>query len=1207
MGSGNRGAGRNNTHAMLSRALKLAGLADSKRYGSVFTSDNLDELKRRLSLLAVLLDILPRHQLSKVEAIAEAWNRSFSTRKSVSVEELRAKARAVLRSGRGTGGSRNSRPSSNAIATLDRWKQSLVNDPEWKYLPAIVPGEASVPIDQVFVELFAIPESAHPEHSEAAAENHRTRRKVLAAQLPVVSAMTMASRTLEQCIVLGPPGSGKSTLLHWLARSVAKGESPDFDVALWVKLSVYSEVVVRDKDVSLVEFFLTSLGVKDQDRTEEAAWIRRQAQTTRRFLLLLDGWDEVPLVDRPLVAKHIQKEQPFFATVVTSRPSGAPTQLGGTVSTDYYRMAGLAPKTAKELVANLLSLSGRNDLKSSIQNKVENDLDLREMATNPFLLGLLVRVLANADSEADAPPTLTAMYDQINSWMFKQAQLAGSSPLTSQSFGGLQRLSYELLFRRRTSAYVFSWRELAERVTSESTEHVLRSRLVNQIHQQYDEYGFAHATIQEYYAALYANEFQGSALDVFLEEAFSSSSRLIVLEFLAGVAGEASERLMEFAAKRLAAPDRFRQVLLRTARLVAAGKWKNGVGAAVREELWQEIRSDDEMSLTRAAVEAYVAIDAAELCERVRSAPRLPPFALNCIVEALPVALAQKMNLAELLPGRWQDYAGLELRSEIPEAEMAAMRSIVTAKKASAEKRYEAILFAGAVRDVQAVPALIGTLQNPKFEEALRIETIDSLAAIASREAIDVLVDAVTGDFPLSSGGMMIAAAALRNTPVGRKALDVHGRDKLLRRLAALPPDDPAIEPILAALEGHPIRDGADLIHEFSRREDVSEVVREQAVRTLTTIADRSMLAGVLSTIERQPRKIQNVLLDMAIQRHLPVSTAILREQIPGMKDRVELHQQLKRFATLAARATGTEREMATAFFHSLVVKALGGGGQDSEELCTSLDIALSWGRPDDRLSVGPESAELAKQCLKAFVADPVATAEGPVFLSARVLSHHRDASCAPLLKEAIAAILNVGEDPSRGKRDFRLVSAFVNSLLAIAPIELLRYPETSEPVNLTLKAAAVERGWMIFSDRILDSEGQLIGQIAAPQPSEMTAGEDIALSSRIQLGKKAKENLKLLQILYLLGVEFEKGTSSMNAISEKYENHPTWRLSPGTLSTKRKEIEAFFRANDGTKEPLFKKSRLGRAQVGFTDYGQHAWERTKTFLEANGAVPETD
>ncbi|MFN9970702.1 MAG: hypothetical protein ACK58T_12470, partial [Phycisphaerae bacterium] len=84
--------------------------------------------------------------------------------------------------------------------------------------------------------------------------------------------------------------------------------------------------------------------------------------------------------------------------------------------TDYYSIAGLSPASQRELVRNHLRILRRPDLYAAIQQRIDREPDWKEMTTNPFLLGLLLRVLVRTELSDNVPGTLAGIYEQIIGW-----------------------------------------------------------------------------------------------------------------------------------------------------------------------------------------------------------------------------------------------------------------------------------------------------------------------------------------------------------------------------------------------------------------------------------------------------------------------------------------------------------------------------------------------------------------------------------------------------------------------------------------------------------------------------------------------------------------------------------------------------------------------------------------------------------------------
>ena len=128
------------------------------------------------------------------------------------------------------------------------------------------------------------------------------------------------------------------------------------------------------------------------------------------------------------------------------------------------------------------------------------------MAANPFLVGLVVRVLARAADQGAVPRTRSEVYRQITAWVqeLHNQSCPEALQLTAEHVAGLRRMSHGLLFEVDLPRYLFQSHELAENLADTSLEPILRSRFVNRIDPVFDEFTFLHATIQEYFAAEWA-------------------------------------------------------------------------------------------------------------------------------------------------------------------------------------------------------------------------------------------------------------------------------------------------------------------------------------------------------------------------------------------------------------------------------------------------------------------------------------------------------------------------------------------------------------------------------------------------------------------------------------------------------------------------------------------------------------------------------
>lgn len=1079
------------------------------------------QLRSRVELLALLLNLVPRSELNRLDAVVASWSGQFPEQQLVSAARLREVARAVLKLPgdwslhvyreapglrRALALTRSRTVASESLSPphplldfsveeaerqcavgLGMWFDQLGSSPRWRFLPGVVPGEAPAPIDKAYVELFAISDQAVDErHAQDMERPQRLSRRLLASEYPVVSVPTMVARTMQSCVVMGEPGSGKSTLVQWLAWATHQQQIPDFDAALVVKLSAFATALDAEPTLSILEFFFDGLGSKIDDWRPAAYWLRRVAGEGHRFLLLLDGWDEVPAHQRERVRERILAEEPYFVTVLTSRPSGLPRQLYAGERVDFYHIAGLASGAVENLVRNLLAVLGHPDLFEPILERIRDEPDLREMAANPFLLGLLVRVLIRTTGGGAIPRTLADVYQQVVAWVQEQYNQARNQtqPLSAEHLAALRRLSHGLLFEDHSPRYLFHSQELAKRLGERSAEPIFRSRFINRVDPVFDEYTFLHATFQEYFAAGHAAAFSAAELDKLLEQAFHSLSRLIVLEFMAGMSGRASARCRERALDWVLRRDRFQQVLLRLARVVAAGRWPaddpSGLGQLIRNELWEEIRHNHHMASTARAVEAFAELDPVGLARRARAASGLDNWAIQCIVDAVPASVGRREQLDELLDGAWRDVAGFDAKGGGTDADRQAVRAALTNPRLDRDDRRTAIIQAGALRDPGSVPALLRFLAEGYSDCELQEQAIDSLGVIASRDAIDALIDMVTGDRRLPAGSVSMAVALLSHRGQNRKALDPIGRDRLLRRLAVLAPDDGRLESILLALEGCPLREGAALIDQLARRSEGNAAVRTAAIRVLATVTDRQRVQQLVTTIESEPSgEVADTLLELAVGRSLAVPLPWLEKKIAAARDKVKRRVLLTAYLLVAPLTAGMQRQKAATFLDRLASRALTEHSASGAEFAEALDQALA--RAGKSIGLfSEETSRRALDLLERFTDVPEKVDPTRVLLAVNLVRQFHQPGHRSIVREALDVALRLNE--TLPQHPSRLSRSIANCLAEIAPAELLRYSPECDCVQSVLRTLAVERGWLVYDRRITDAEGI---EIATIQPAE--------------------------------------------------------------------------------------------------------------------------
>src|SRR5207244_560221 len=110
------------------------------------------------------------------------------------------------------------------------------------------------------------------------------------------------------------------------------------------------------------------------------------------------------------------------------------------------------------------------------------------------------------------------------------------------------------------------------------------------------------------------------------------------------------------------------------------------------------------------------------------------------------------------------------------------------------------------------------------------------------------------------------------------------------------------------------------------------------------------------------------------------------------------------------------------------------------------------------------------------------------VTLAASILVHFNDPMSGRDVRKALEAALQLAE----GSADdiTHVQRALVSSLAELAPGELRGYPPDCDCVQSPLCHLAVERGWLIYQDRILGAEVFEIASMAGSDDVPPIAGQ---------------------------------------------------------------------------------------------------------------------
>ncbi len=1113
------------------------------------------QLRRRVKTLAVLLSIVPRSHEDQMSGIVEAWTTQFAGRQDVSLTELRQAAHTLLRrsipesqsvaAGADrlrslmeipAGDSRSSKSKlhdsadarSACAACLEAWRTKLVTEPEWTRIPAVVPGTPAVPIEEAFVELYAAVRSSMDFQERFQDARLISARETGHSSLnATISVAAMVSRTLEACVVVGEPGSGKTTLVQWVAWSVAQGRFSDFDLALVVRLRDFAASVEENPETSLLhEFFQGSpdtaqhrlkpaatarnrgqlAGIierviaalrrdssPDRDASVLAECLREASRRTHRVLLLLDGWDEVPTAQRAMVQKKISEEMPHFVVVITSRLSGLPWQLLPQEQGDFYEIAGLAIHTIRTFVANHLRLSGQETQTESLVDRLAADRDLRNMAANPFLLGLLVGVLSSPATQ-QGPITRTNLYQQIVAWMIESQRT--KSPLTGAHLAVLERLSYLLLLSEDSARYVFRRRELDHLLVSADASPVIESRFITRLDPLQDLWSFLHATLAEFLAAVHLERLTDVEQRLDWQGLFWSPRRFPILEFLAGLSGGAATQLRSRAAAWLEQPDRFGLVLHRLVRLSLAGHWNQSHPAFVTkllDRLWRVIASPDEFGFQKLLIQTFAALSPQELLARAAQLPSDGRRIWETICDVLPASEVRISSLYPLLPQHLQEPILLASRDHSMAESVQNVINRLDGELSSSEDWRQAVDAAGQVRH----PAVAQRLLNRLVElpdGPLRDYGTMALARIFTALSAEVGIELLVTSNAVPPVLRRLASDRLSHGPNQGGGLDPVGRDTLLQHMACLPFEDTRLEPILAAFVGFPLRDGSELIAEIAGSKRLDPSVREMAIRVLHTVADRNVVALALSAIQTETSPLLfPAWLRLAVERRIALNRIWLEERIATEANSLTRRTLLTIYVRLWDELIPTDQVAWEKFLTDYLRPRLNGDRDDLE--CFELAAALTQAsiRSGDRISsrIGDEITVAVSSLLRTRTDESF----GRWKLVVQLLELRLDLQACHQLQQLLDALLaqmKTRRSAERLKWEAAALAA-AEALAARDVVRLLDYGEECQPVQRALAELARESGCLVFPDRIIDADGREIANRSHPRGhGETPTAEDV-------------------------------------------------------------------------------------------------------------------
>jgi hypothetical protein len=340
--------------------------------------------------------------------------------------------------------------------------------------------------------------------------------------------------TYRQIAILAWGGYGKTTLLRHVAYRLSRnkqGQNVPRFVPVLLLLRKYRDLLTQESPEDLPtiieKYHISSLNNNLQMPTN---W-GRDLLNKGKMLIMLDGFDEVPKLQRPLVAKWLNTQMrnyPKSVFILTSRPK-AYTEQGFADSLDLKSVFNLQPFTAEQIRefvgkwywAQEFYSFGKTD-SPAIRREAElsaNDLlqqiferdELQKLASNPLLLTMIARFHRRYPS-AELPKRRADLYEEICKLQLKDRVEARQlqTVLTDEAQIILQMLALEMMLQKEERLDRETLLERFEIYLSEQEDEINATEFLIQIEQisellvqrEVDEFEFSHLSFQEFLAAM---------------------------------------------------------------------------------------------------------------------------------------------------------------------------------------------------------------------------------------------------------------------------------------------------------------------------------------------------------------------------------------------------------------------------------------------------------------------------------------------------------------------------------------------------------------------------------------------------------------------------------------------------------------------------------------------------------------------------------
>lgn len=968
------------------------------------------------------------------------------------------------------------------------WPTQVLTNPRWSQMESPFPDVAPLPIDQSWVELWLQP----PSQPVAPVTGDRPWFSRSDDEWLAEPIDDLLARLRGLVVLIGSPGSGKTTTMKWIARRLIADDHCRFSLPILIPLREFALARRSQPGLPLMDWFLGQCGVNDSVQLEKWNSLlallsdppARQAQLRETVLVLLDGWDEVPVNDREEVRLEVETVARSFPTIITSRRSGFPDSLNPDA---IYEIGDLSAGAGRQLIRRWFTAQSRSSQGDILVQHLESRPDLRRLAGNPFLLTLLCSLSLNQKSSESLrlPRSRTELYKlSIDAIRRHHDQRHSDAPLSPSRQQQVERFALWLM-RDAPDAprFIYHSDEVSD-VCVDSTlqPKVLEpSRLVQQPYLDAQAgWQFMHTSFQEYLAA------RGLLAETQAEpaETAGNQNRLVchagwqeVLRFVAGLApGSAADSFWAEMRSIAERPDRFGSIYLRLAYWLAECGVHDGglelIGLDLRDTLWDLVEADP--SKRRAFADALIELAPSEFVRRIKAAlpsvGREKQASLCRLLQRVPAGYVSS-ELVTFIEQQNAALAAIATYSTraMTVADLARLRETAADVSRRDDVRRKAVRALANAEDTESVPVLRTLLDQSQEPEWTRT-VLKAIGDLGGAEAAGVLADFLATARSLSERDVCVRALGMARSPVARKCL--------IQELTCCDLDVPAAIELLKALDEVPLdADESRLVVQFLKQSTVAEIRAEAALALLASNWLATPAALRTAFVEDESELVQ----EAAMEALVPHANGVLAQL----------------FAECAADRSRpmTQRCWAMRGLFRALDSERGRYGEDS--LVMTVQDAF-----DHAISEGTDICQIA--AAQAYKLG--STVNSPLLATALNAASNERLRVAAI--ESIVALGNASacddlmslvnqDDSTTPEYSERVAHAAATALTVLAPLRLL---ENNSPIaHAALEDWSLRTGCLVFDDYYIDASGRQTSALTAP-------------SSVAQVDQSAESLLRFIQ-----------------------------------------------------------------------------------------------